>query len=75
MKTLLEAKTLKNGAEAAIVGNTVLCVGDSCTTHWKGNGEMRVLGFHWDYDQPIRVIRLRDSVQFYMQPSDLIAYT
>jgi len=75
MQKFIEAKTVKNGTEAAIVGNTVLCVGDSCTTHWEGNGEMRVLGFHWDYDQPIRVIRLRDSAQFYMQPSDLIAYT
>jgi hypothetical protein len=75
MNTFLEAKTLKNGTEAAIVGNTVLCVGDSCTTHWVGNGEMRVLSFHWYYDQPIRVIRLRDSAQFYMQPSDLVAYT
>lgn len=75
MQKFIEAKTVKNGIEAAIVGNTVLCVGDSCTTNWDGNGEMRVLAFHWDYDQPIRVIRLRDSAQLYMQPSDLIAYT
>ena len=68
------SKTVKNNQEAAIAVDTVICVGDSCTTHWEGNGEMRVLGFHWDYDQPIRVIRLRDSAQFYMQPSDIIAY-
>lgn len=75
MKHVKEAKTVKDGIEAAIVCNAVLIVGDSCTTHWGGNGEMRVLGFHWDYDQPIRVIRLCDSAQFYMLPEDLIAYT
>lgn len=69
------SKTIYTKNKVAIADDTVLCVGDSCTTHWKGNGEMRVLGFHWDYDQPIRVIRLSDSAQFYMQPSDLIAYT
>jgi hypothetical protein len=55
MNTFLESKTLKNGTEAAIVGNTVLCVGDSCTTNWEGNGEMRVLAFHWDYELKIRI--------------------
>ena len=69
------SKTIYTKNKVAIADDTVLCVGDSCTTHWKGNGEMRVLGFDWDYDQPIKVIRLSDSVQFYMQPSDLIAYT
>lgn len=75
MKIFKEAKTIKDGKEGAIVVDTVLCVGDSCTTHWKGNGKMRVLDFDWDYDQPIRVIRLSDSTQFCMQPSDLITYT
>lgn len=56
-------------------GYTLLGVGDSCTTTWAGNGEMRVLGFDWNYDQPIKVIRLDDSAQFWMQPDDLIAYT
>jgi len=70
-----ESKTVKNNQEAAIAVDTVLCVGDSCTTHWKGNGEMRVLEFNWDYDQPIRIIRLSDSAQFHMQPDDLVTYT
>lgn len=56
-------------------GYTMLGVGDSCTTHWAGNGEMRVLEFDWNYDQPIRVVRLSDSVEFHMCPDDLIAYT
>ena len=53
----------------------LLGVGNECTTHWAGNGKMRVLEFDWTYDQPIRVIRLNDSAQFWMQPDDLIAYT
>lgn len=74
MKKFTQSKLIINNKESALVRNTILCVGDSCTTHWGGNGEMRVLGFHWDYEQPIRVIRLRDSAQFYMQPDDLVKY-
>ncbi len=44
----MKTKTVKNNQEAAIVVDTVLCVGDSCTTHWKGNGQMIVLGLHWN---------------------------
>lgn len=69
-----ENKTTKNNQEAVIVVDGVLCVGDSCTTHWDGNGEMIVLEFIWNYDHPIKVIRLVDSAQFYTQPSDLIIY-
>lgn len=57
-----------------ISDNTMIGIGDSCTTPWKGNGEMRVLDFYWSNKRPIRVIRLRDSAQFHMQMSDLISY-
>jgi hypothetical protein len=69
------AKSIYTKNKVTIADNTVLCVGDSCTTNWKGNGEMRVLGFYWDYDHPIKVIRLSDSAKFCMQPKDLVSYT
>jgi len=64
------------GDRVAVVvsDKSALCLGDSCTTEWDGNGEMIVVGFDFDYDQPVNVSRVSDNAIFWLLPSELVTY-